>query len=197
MSQGNDFARFTAVSLALHGTIVAAMAFFLAHDSPHVEGTAGLTGNPQTHFDVTMEAVTTPSPVKALPVAAGLPVTVKNETMEIDTPPPPPIPGQGGTGNEVAEKIGDSERTNRLGLYLQKMQRKIQANLGPAGYLAFPTKAKLVLDLRKDGNVTKITVTESSGDAALDRLAIRAVQKSLPFDPWDQDQPVQLPVVFR
>jgi TonB family protein len=227
-------ARFALASLATHAALFAAIAVFVARDSGHVEGSAGLAGNTSTRFNVTMEAVATPAlavkppapptdvkrpapptVTRPLAVSEGLPVEVKNpHPKEIDAPPSaarPPVGdaqgdsntapvgprGQGGTGSEVAAKIGDSDRSNRLGLYLQKMQRKIQSNLGTAGYLQFPTHAKLILDLRKDGNVTKITVAETSGDAALDRLAIRAVQKSIPFDPWEQDQAVELPVVFR
>ena len=213
--------RFAAASLLTHAALVGVMAWWLAHDSAHVEGSAGLSGATRTRFDVTMEAVhktvpvTPPAPVKAPPPAVeGLPVDVKNEKpREIDSPPPVEAPkehsdgvsetapagraGQAGSGSEFAAKIGDSDRTNRLGLYLQKMQRKIQSNLGPAGYLEFPTHAKLILDLRRDGNITQITVAESSGDPALDRLAIRAVQKSIPFDPWERDQKIQLPVEFR
>ncbi len=167
------------------------------------------------------KAPTLPTEVKAppLPIAEGLPIAVKNEKpRKIETPPegagsaqksrlapsvgdsaaaPVGTPGQDGMGSSSAVKIGDSDRTNRLGLYLQKMHRKIQSNLATAGYLEFPAHAKLLLDLKRNGTVSKITVTESSGDPALDRLAIRAVQKSIPFDPWDQDQPVQLPVEFR
>jgi len=156
------------------------------------------------------------------PVREGLPVETKVEKpREIDTPSTKSDPaeasreesrersdgnsasavagraGQGGSGAAVATNLGDADRTNRLGLYLQKMTRKIQSNLGSAGVLRFPTKAMLLLDLKRDGNVTKIAVVQTSGDASLDRLAIRAVQKSIPFDPWDQDQSVQVPVIFR
>jgi TonB family protein len=193
--------RFALASLLTHGLLVGTMAWILAHDSGHVEGSAGLSGPTRTRFDVTMDSV---KPVKTVakappppPIREGLPVNVKNEKVkEIDNPPPERA-GQAGSGTEVAAKIGDSDRTNRLGLYLQKMTRKIQSNLGPAGYLQFSTHAMLLLDLHRDGTISKITVVESSGDIALDRLAIRAVQKSIPFDPWENDQPVRLPVVFR
>jgi protein TonB len=213
-------------SLALHGALVGAMAWFLAHDGGHVAGSAGLAGPTRTRFDVTMDAVKRPTAVKPPvtpaeappPIREGLPVDAKVEhPREIETPPKPePEPerpaersdgnaeaaiagrtGQGGSGGEVAANLGDSDRTNRLGLYLQAMTRKIQSNLGSAGMLRFPTKAMLLLDLKRDGNVTKIAVVQTSGDAALDRLAIRAVQKSIPFDPWDRDQSVQVPVIFR
>ncbi len=213
---------YAAASVFTHGLLVGAMAWGLAHDGAHVAGAPGLAGNPNARFDVTMEAAPPPAPapraVKAAPVTEGLPVDVKHEhPREIETPPERPAervaenavhgeapsdapkgaPGQGGTGSEAADRVGDSDRTNRLGIYLQKMQRKIQSNLGSAGYLEFPAHAKLLLDLKRDGSVTKIAVVESSGDAALDRLAIRAVQKSLPFDPWEVDQRVEVPVLFR
>jgi TonB family protein len=213
-------------SLAVHGALVGGMAWFLAHDGGHVAGSAGLTGPTSTRFDVTMDAVKEPVAVKPpappdrpLPhevsplVREGLPVEAKVEKpREIETPPEPErrehsdgnsdsaFPGragQGGAGDAVAANLGDSDRTNRLGLYLQKMTRKIQSNLGSAGMLRFPTKAMLLLELKRDGNVAKITVVRTSGDPTLDRLAIRAVQKSIPFDPWDQDQSIQVPVIFR
>ncbi len=192
------------ISLFTHGLLVGALAWFLAHDTGHVAGSAGLSGPTSTHFVVTIDAVKPGKTVAKAPppppVSEGLPVNIKNENAkEIDTPPPEPAgrTGQAGSGTEIAAKIGDSDRTNRLGLYLQKMTRKIQSNLGPAGYLQFPTHAMLLLDLHRDGTLSKITVVESSGDLALDRIAIRAVQKSIPFDPWENDQPIRLPVVFR
>lgn len=215
--------RFGVASLLTHGLVVGAMAWMLAHDGGRVDGAPGLAGNARTRIDVTVETIravkesrTTPPPPVAPPSATeGLPVNVKSVAKEIDTPPTPEpaepaarsagdsetapagAPGQSGSGTEAAAKLGDSDRTNRLGLYLQKMQRKIQGNLGPAGYLPFPTRARLTLELRKDGSVAKITVAESSGDAALDRLAVRAVQKSNPFDPWDGDQRIEVPVRFQ
>lgn len=106
------------------------------------------------------------------------------------------VEGQVSTGDTMAARIGDSERSNRLGLYLQKMNRKIRSNLGKPEYLAYDTRTMLVVDLRRDGYVTKIIVTESSGNPGLDQRAIQAVKKSSPFDPWDRDERIQVPVVF-
>jgi TonB family protein len=217
--------KFKLLSLGTHGLVALLMVWFLAHDGGHVTGSSGLVGNTRTRFDVTMESKapvkilekkTTVIPVadEGITLPDELPTEVKNVAVDTSETPqekssneersegtssdsPAGKIGQGGSSNQAADRLGDSDRTNRLGLYLQKMQRKIQANLGPAGYVEFPTRAKLLLDLRRDGNVSKISVLESSGDPLLDRLAIRAVQKSLPFDPWERDQQIQLPVVFR
>lgn len=199
-----------AKSIALHASLVFGIAWFLANDAGHVDGSAGLAGRTHTRFDVRIDAVR-PTPIKpenpkTLSAHEGIPVEEKKAVP----PRPPEDPskgstdsapsgseGQAGSGSTASDKIGDADRTNRLGIYLLKMTQKIQSNLGSAGYIAFSTRAKLLLDLRKDGYVTKIVVLESSGEATLDRLAIRAVEKSNPFDPWESDQKIQLPVVFR
>ena len=202
-------------SLGVHTLLVGGIAYFLAHDSGHVEGSAGLAGSSRAQknvqMNVQMDAPPPETPIEKVrdvePVQEGLPVEREVDLpKEVKNPRPreiegqaeaPSSQGQAGTGTTTADRVGDSDRTNRLGLYLQKMVKKIQSNLGPAGFLEFPTRAKLLLDLKRDGHVTKIVVLESSGDAALDRLAIRAVEKSSPFDPWEIDQQVQLPVIFQ
>lgn len=201
------------ISLLTHGLLVAGMAWILAHDSAHVAGAPGLAGAPGSQrFDVTMDPIVVPPPEAepirpAPPVREGVPVAAlveeraERERPREAMPPAPPAEvgtgGQAGTGDEAAARVGDSNRTNRLGLYLQKMHKKIHGNLSSPGFTPFTLKTKLRLELRKDGNVTKITVHESSGEAALDRLAIRAVQKSSPFDPWEQDEIIELPVIFQ
>jgi TonB family protein len=93
--------------------------------------------------------------------------------------------------------VGDSDRSNRQGLYLQKMNRKIRSNLEAPGVLAFPTRTMLVLEIDPNGRVTKIILTDSSGNPTLDRKAIQAVEKSSPFDPWGSELRIQVPVVFN
>ncbi len=216
--------RFFGWSLIVHAGVAGTMIFGLGKGGAQVAGTAGLAGNTRTHFDVTMDQPRVlPPPIKTnrvktdvrdiregieTPHAAELPTDVKHETpREIETRSTESagtttaanlgVEGQAGMGNQRADLIGNGDRSNRLGLYLQKMNRKIRANLAAPGFLSYDTRTMLVLEVNRDGRVTKIILTESSGDATLDRKAIQAVEKSSPFDPWDRDQRIQVPVVFN
>jgi len=89
--------------------------------------------------------------------------------------------GQGGSGNAWAEKIGNGDHTNELGLILKEIHEKTQAALGSAGYVKFSKTANLDIYLNHQGFVTRIRFTKSTGDADLDSLAVEAIQKAQPF----------------
>ncbi len=213
-------------SLGTHAALAGAMALFLANDPPQVAGGAGLSGATVASYDVTLAPIQSrPAPRSRVVVpkadegleiphlATELPGEVKNpETREVDLPPPsetetrsegstvgaaPGRLGQGGSSDRPADRIGNSNRSNAYGLYLQKIQRKIQAAMESPGFLAHEARATLQISIQKNGSVARIEVLESSGDAALDRRAIQAVQKAQPFDPWEREQRVKLPVIFR
>lgn len=211
-------------SIAVHAALVGGIAFILANDPPSVRGGLGLSGATHTHFNMTVSRSSPVDEVKAktpvapiregleVPKTQELPTEVKNaKPREIDTPPAREESrsdgdsstaaagrqGQGGSGNTASDSIGNSDRSNALGIYLLKMQRKIQSNLEAAGYLAFEYRAVLALALKKNGSVEKITVLKSSGDRNLDQKAINAVKRSIPFDAWEYDQTIQVPVIFR
>jgi len=194
-------------SLAVHGLIVVTMVFALSHDGARVEGGAGLAGSPRTRTSalvVDLEEVSAPP----------LPENLKARPREIDTPPPPAAaeapaqgnsddepagsPGQGGTeANASAERIGDADRSNALGLYLAKIQRRVQAELRSPGFLARSARAQLRFYLRSNGNVARIEIVKSAGDRRLDLLAIDAVKRAQPFEPFDRDLNVNIPVLFN
>jgi TonB family protein len=208
----------------VHGTLFGGIAGFLATDAPHVRGGEGLAGASQTHFDVTV-SVEVPAKTEAKPlppVREGveiprekkLPEAVKNgETREIEERPDSDRPaeksagtsvdapagneGQNGAGTTPSDSIGDANRSNRYGLYLEKMRRQIQRHVDNPGLLARDYRTTLILRVLQNGRVERIEIAESSGDRALDRKAVRAVENAQPFDPWEKDQAIQLPVIFR
>jgi protein TonB len=211
-------------SVLVHGALFGGIAGFLANDPPHVRGGAGLAGASQTHFDVTVSVeVPAKSEAKPLPpVREGvevprekkLPDAVKNpHPREIEEPPnsdrapekstgtsaeaPAGTEGQNGTGTTANDSVGDGDRSNRYGIYLEKMRRQIQRHVENPGLLSRDYRTVLVLRVRKDGSVERIEIAQSSGDSTLDRKAVRAVEKAQPFDPWEKDQAIQLPVIFR
>lgn len=212
-------------SLATHAALAGAMALFLANDPAQVAGGAGLSGATVASYDVILAPVRSrlvprapvaPKIDEGLEIpelASELPQDVKNpETVDLDTPPPSEVEarsegsaagaapgrlGQGGSSDQIADRIGNSDRSNAYGLYLQKIQQKIQAAMESPGFLAHEARATLLISIQKSGTVVRIEVLESTGDAALDRRAIQAVQKAQPFDPWERDQRVKLPVIFQ
>jgi protein TonB len=199
-------------SVVVHGALFGGLAYYVSSDRPQVRGGEGLAGAAQTHFDVTVasEAVEEsvekpPAPVREgleVPLPRTLPTEVKNprpkeESDGSSTDAAPGQEGQGGTGSERTDAVGDSDRSNRRGLYLEKLHRQIQARLEQPGFLSQTRQTTLSLKLLRSGAVSEIAVLRSSGDPLLDRKAIRAVEKAQPFDPWENEQTIQVPVIFR
>lgn len=209
-------------SLGVHVLIAGVLAFTLSHDGAHVVGGLGLFGATQTRSGtlvVQLDPIQAPPPRaprlanEGLPVAQKkpqeLPSEVKSVPREIDEPPadretrgnsdtgPVGAPGQGGSSDAPSERIGNSDRTNALGLYLSKIHRRIQENLRPAGFVERRVRTDLRLFIQANGAVTKIEVRKSAGDRRLDLLAIDAVKRSQPFEPFGRDLPVDVPVIFN
>lgn len=194
-------------SLFLHGVLAGLMLFHISHDEAQVRGGAGLAGRTQTHFDMTVsqpeEAPPEEQKAPPPPVREGLPTEVKNETpREIESSghsegAPVGTPGQAGSGDTAATEIGNSDRSNTEGIYLLKLQQKIQENLEAVGYIDFDRKTLLQFLVRKSGAIEEIRVIRSSGDQGLDRKAIQAVQKVQTFLERPNDLQVQVPVLFR
>lgn len=203
-------------SLLVHGVIAALIVFKISNDPPQVRGGAGLAGRTQTHFDVTVSQPKESFSEKttALPIREGLPTEVKNpkpreiersnptqreEVKSAGTSDSAPAGNQGQAGSSatVAAELGNSDRSNAEGIYLQKLQRKIQENLESPGFVDFDRKTILQFLVRSNGGIEKVMVLRSSGDPSLDRKAIQAVQKVKTFLERPNDLPVQVPVVFR
>ncbi|MBC7384740.1 MAG: TonB family protein [Cryobacterium sp.] len=131
-------------------------------------------------------------------LARSLPTTLKNtHPRNIGASGQAGAGGENGFGNTHSDQIGNSNHSDALGIYLLKMHRKIQANLKGVGYIRFESRALLTLSLRKSGAVDRIVITTSSGDPNLDQKAINAVKAAAPFDPWESDQTIQVPVTFK
>jgi len=195
-------------SLLVHGFLVGLIAYQISSDPFQARGTDGLTGRTQTHFDVTIsqpapEKVTADVPVAPVSEGLELPSEVKNANpREIESTGTTEAPekgnqGQGGSSDTIAVQIGNSDRTNAEGLYLLKLQRKIQENLESAGYIDFDRRTLLQLLVRKDGLIENIKILKSCGDRTLDAKAVRAVEKVRTFIERPTDLPVQVPVLFR
>lgn len=195
-------------SLLVHGFLVGLIAYRITGDPFQVRGSDGLAGRTQTHFDVTIsqpapEKITADVPVAPVRVGLELPSEVKNEKPRViesagtTEAPEKGNQGQAGSSDTIATQIGNSDRTNAEGLYLLKLQRKIQENLESAGYIDFDRKTLLQFLVRKDGLIENIKVLTSSGDRTLDLKAIRAVEKVRTFLERPDDLPVQVPVLFR
>ncbi|MBU6454077.1 MAG: TonB family protein [Cyanobacteria bacterium REEB67] len=71
--------------------------------------------------------------------------------------------------------------------YLKKIQEKMQVAWGhhrPHQSLRFPGMAPHVLiEISADGNIAKLSISQSSSDPVTDKLALQCVQESAPFGP--------------
>lgn len=202
-------------SVFVHFALSAGVAYLFLHPTALIKGGLGKAGRPDTMIGLNIVVVENPEPFKPLPVrtksfaregmaipAARLPSEIKNQNPKlIDTPPHHEISGgvRGnlGSGENEFEAIGNSERSNAFGLYLQKIQQKIQANLQSPGEIAFSYRVLLKLKILTSGKIDSITIEKSSGDNRLDRLAVAAAKKSDPFDPYEKEFAVIVPVHFR
>jgi TonB family protein len=171
----------------------------------------------------TIEALPRPPAEKPVPVAREgievprvqreLPSEVKNPNPRVEdesestrtvrsdgdsTDGPASAQGQGGSGSQASDTLGTgSDRSNRMGIYLAEVHRRIKNRLVDPGFLSRDHTTLLVVDVEKSGRVRKIAVKTSSGDPSLDRRAITAVELGQPFPPWDEDQQILVPVQFH
>lgn len=204
------------LSILFHVTLVAGVAFFFLRNAALIKGDFGRAGRPDAQMGLTLaiveDLVASEITERKIPLAregVAIPVTelpseVKNQNPKlIDTPPTVESvgsagsPGNFGSGNGISEAVGNANRSNAFGLYLQKIQRKIQANLQSPGEIAFSYRVLLKLRILMSGRIESITIEKSSGDARLDRLAVAAAKKSDPFEPYEKSFAVIVPVHFR
>jgi periplasmic protein TonB len=131
------------------------------------------------------------------------PVNV-NKRIQKETIPPPPnaVPtGEGGRpsltyGQFVNDQgsgglsFGDSGFGERYGWYVDAARNRISSNwlmstISPNILSAH--RAYVRFDILRDGTVTDVQLTESSGNPEVDRSALRAVYASSPLGPLPQD----------
>ncbi len=157
-------------------------------------------------------------------VKQELPSEVKNQPREIDEKPlrdeiktaqssatqteseesngdytdvPAGSQGQGGASDEIAENVGNSDRTNEMGIYLSILKARVQKNLITPFRLEKTLVAQLEILLATSGEPLEIKVLKSTGSRELDLLAINATRKALPVGQLSDQLRVQIPVTFR
>jgi protein TonB len=152
-----------------------------------------------------------PKPRVETPAATTLPEFEKNKKRLVPTrpskllednatPPPGAIPyGQGGTPTMPYTQFSMGSGTpggidvgggagggfgSRFPWYVEAVQRRIsgswlQSTIDPA--LRFAPRVVVQFQIFRDGTARYMQVTQSSGNASVDRSALRAVQDSSPF----------------
>jgi protein TonB len=131
-------------------------------------------------------------------------VTRPSKVLENKAPPPPnavPYGGGGtptvpytsfamGTGTATQAGMGFSNDAGggnfgaRFSWYVEAVQRRvssnwIQATVDPG--IQFAPRVVVTFDVLKDGTITNVQVTKSSGNASVDTSAVRAVRDSTPL----------------
>lgn len=105
--------------------------------------------------------------------------------------------GQSGTGETEAVEVGNSDRSNEMGIYLKILHARVQKNLAVPFDLEKAAITKLRIQLSTSGMPTEIRVVESSGSKKLDLLAVNAARKALPVGALSSPLEVTIPVTFR
>jgi protein TonB len=130
-------------------------------------------------------------------------VTRPSKTLENPTPPPPNAVPYGGGGtpsvpySSFAMGPGSSTQAGmgfegagagnfgaRFSWYVEAVQRKVsaswlQSTVDPR--ITFAPRLVATFDILRDGSVTNIQVTKSSGNASVDSSAVRAIRDASPM----------------
>jgi periplasmic protein TonB len=77
-----------------------------------------------------------------------------------------------------------------LSQYLAGMEGKVKPNWNPS-FRQDERTTVLTFNIEKDGQVTRLKISQSSGADEADREALEAVQKSAPFDPLPANFPLE------
>ena len=78
-----------------------------------------------------------------------------------------------------------------LSAYFAEIKRRVKQNWNPS-YSSQEQTTYLTFNIQKNGQITDLQVTKSSGSATLDRESVAAVQNSAPFDPLPPDFPLEV-----
>ncbi|MEM8831248.1 MAG: energy transducer TonB [Cyanobacteria bacterium P01_G01_bin.19] len=84
----------------------------------------------------------------------------------------------------------DALRDVDLSAYFAEIKRRVKRNWNPS-YSPEEQTTYLTFNIQKNGQLTNLQVTESSGSARLDRESIAAVRNSAPFDPLPPNFPLE------
>lgn len=77
-----------------------------------------------------------------------------------------------------------------LGPYFEEVKRRVKSNWNPS-YRAEDYTTYLTFDIQKNGQITGLRVTRSSGSPQVDRESLDAVQNSAPFAPLPPEFPLE------
>ena len=92
---------------------------------------------------------------------------------------------------KVKRLEANSEVNSSEAFYLNSWQRKVetigQSLINSADYNASNQTVRLMATVDSFGNLLKSEILISSGDSATDQLAIKILQESAPFKPFNED----------
>ena len=138
---------------------------------------------------------------EAVPPKPVIRVNKRIQHEPLETPPNAVPTGAGGNpalnygqivlpGAEGQITFGDLSFGDRYGWYVQAIRNRISNNwltsmIGPAAQTAH--RVYIDFDILKDGTVTNVRLTQSSGNPETDRSALRAIYASTPLAPLPAD----------
>jgi periplasmic protein TonB len=132
-------------------------------------------------------------------------VTRPSKTLENPTPPPPNAVPYGGGGTPTVpytsfamgtgtasqaglgfEGAGGGDFGSRFPWYVEAVQRRVSSNwlqstIDPTVSVA--PRVVATFDILRDGTITNIQITRSSGNYSVDNSAVRALRDSSPLNP--------------
>jgi TonB family protein len=117
-----------------------------------------------------------PPPPRPAPSPA---VTTPAASPPAPPPPPPPPPGQVGGSPQGAGAVTLSVSDFPYAWYIQAVHRKIQERW--EGRAIQGRQPEIIFEISGDGQLRGARVGKTSGNAAYDQLALRAVIESSPF----------------
>lgn len=118
-----------------------------------------------------------PPPENAVPYGGGGTPTVPYTSFSM---------GAGTQGGLGFSGVGGGNFGSRFPWYVESVQRRISGNwlqstVDPG--ISFAPRVVATFDILKNGTVTNAQVTRSSGNASVDRSALRAILESSPLEP--------------
>jgi protein TonB len=129
-------------------------------------------------------------------------VTKKSKVLENPTPPPPNAVPYGGGGTPTVPTSsfalgagsatqagmgftgqGGGDFASKYGWYVEAVQRRVstnwlQSSVDPS--IQFAPRAVVTFQIMRDGSISNIQVTHSSGNSSVDTSVVRAVQSASP-----------------
>ena len=120
---------------------------------------------------------------------------MNEETLETFIPKTADMPSKRQDMRAESYKVkrleANSEVNSSEAFYLNSWQRKVetigQSLINSADYNASNQTVRLMATVDSFGNLLKSEILISSGDSATDQLAIKILQESAPFKPFNED----------